>query len=85
MGKKGRIAILTGGGDCPGLNAAIRAVTKSAIKEGYEVIGIRRGWLEYVARLLDASPALCGEQPGGRGDRAAATVRRYGTETSFSA
>jgi phosphofructokinase-like protein len=39
-----RIGILTGGGDCPGLNAAIRAVTKTAIQEGYEVIGIRNGW-----------------------------------------
>ena len=39
-----RIGILTGGGDCPGLNAAIRAVTKTAIQEGYGVIGIRNGW-----------------------------------------
>jgi 6-phosphofructokinase len=41
---KGRIAILTGGGDVPGLNPAIRAVTIRAVREGYEVIGIRRGW-----------------------------------------
>ena len=41
---KGRIAILTGGGDVPGLNPAIRAFTIRAIREGYEVIGIRRGW-----------------------------------------
>lgn len=41
---KGRIGILTGGGDVPGLNPAIRAVTYRAIREGYEVIGIRRGW-----------------------------------------
>lgn len=40
-----RIGILTGGGDCPGLNAAIRAVTKTAIQEGYGVIGIRNGWM----------------------------------------
>ena len=38
------IAILTGGGDVPGLNPAIRAVTNRAIREGYKVIGIRRGW-----------------------------------------
>ncbi|MBI2850921.1 MAG: ATP-dependent 6-phosphofructokinase, partial [Chloroflexi bacterium] len=44
METKKRIGVLTGGGDCPGLNAAIRAVTKTAISEGYEVIGIRRGW-----------------------------------------
>ena len=42
--KKGVIGILTGGGDCPGLNPAIRAVTIRAIREGYKVIGIRRGW-----------------------------------------
>ena len=42
--KKGTIAILTGGGDVPGLNPAIRAITIRAIKEGYQVIGIRRGW-----------------------------------------
>ena len=43
-GKKGRIGILTGGGDVPGLNPAIRAVTVRALSEGYEVVGIRRGW-----------------------------------------
>ena len=42
-GKK-RIAILTGGGDVPGLNPAIRAVTIRALREGYQVIGLRRGW-----------------------------------------
>jgi len=39
-----KIGVLTGGGDCPGLNAAIRAVTKSATQRGYEVLGIRNGW-----------------------------------------
>ncbi|PYL07112.1 MAG: phosphofructokinase, partial [Verrucomicrobia bacterium] len=43
--KKGVIGILTGGGDVPGLNPAIRAVTIRALREGYQVIGIRRGWL----------------------------------------
>jgi 6-phosphofructokinase len=42
--KKGVIGILTGGGDVPGLNPAIRAVVLRAIREGYEVIGFRRGW-----------------------------------------
>ena len=42
--KKGTIAILTGGGDVPGLNPAIRAITIRAIREGYQVIGLRRGW-----------------------------------------
>jgi 6-phosphofructokinase 1 len=41
---KGVIAILTGGGDVPGLNPAIRAVTIRALREGYQVIGLRRGW-----------------------------------------
>ncbi len=49
---KGTIAILTGGGDVPGLNPAIRAVTLRAIREGYRVIGIRRGW----AGLVDLVP-----------------------------
>lgn len=44
MGTKGTIGILTGGGDVPGLNPAIRAVTFRAIREGYKVLGIRRGW-----------------------------------------
>ena len=47
--KRGVIGILTGGGDVPGLNPAIRAVTLRAIREGYRVIGIRRGW----AGLID--------------------------------
>ena len=41
---KGVIAILTGGGDVPGLNPAIRAITIRANREGYKVIGLRRGW-----------------------------------------
>ena len=45
MVEKRRIAILTGGGDCPGINAVIRAVTKKAILEcGMEVIGIEDGY-----------------------------------------
>lgn len=42
--KKRRIAILTGGGDCPGLNAVIRAVAKKAMGEGGEVVGIKDGY-----------------------------------------
>jgi 6-phosphofructokinase 1 len=41
---KTTIGILTGGGDVPGLNPAIRAVTIRALREGHRVIGIRRGW-----------------------------------------
>jgi 6-phosphofructokinase len=42
--QKGTIAILTGGGDVPGLNPAIRAITIRALREGYRVVGIRHGW-----------------------------------------
>lgn len=42
--KPGVIGILTGGGDVPGLNPAIRAVTIRALREGYQVVGLRRGW-----------------------------------------
>ena len=50
---KGVIGILTGGGDVPGLNPAIRAVTIRAIKEGYRVIGIRRGWAGLIELIRD--------------------------------
>ncbi len=49
---KGTIAILTGGGDVPGLNPAIRSITIRALREGYRVLGIRRGW----AGLVDLVP-----------------------------
>ena len=51
--KKGVIGILTGGGDVPGLNPAIRAVTLRALREGYRVIGIRRGWAGLVDLVRD--------------------------------
>src|ERR1035437_2087197 len=38
------VGILTGGGDCPGLNAVIRAVVRRASQLGYETIGILEGW-----------------------------------------
>jgi ATP-dependent phosphofructokinase / diphosphate-dependent phosphofructokinase len=43
-GNQKTIGILTGGGDVPGLNPAIRAITIRALREGYRVVGIRRGW-----------------------------------------
>lgn len=46
---RGVIGIMTGGGDVPGLNPAIRAVTFRALREGYQVVGLRRGW----AGLID--------------------------------
>ena len=50
---KGTIAILTGGGDVPGLNPAIRAITIRAMREGYRVIGLRRGWAGIVEMTQD--------------------------------
>jgi len=50
---KGIIAILTGGGDVPGLNPAIRAVTIRANREGYKVIGVRRGWAGITELIRD--------------------------------
>jgi len=51
--KKGVIGILTGGGDVPGLNPAIRAVTIRALREGYQVIGLRRGWAGIMELVRD--------------------------------
>ncbi len=52
MSKIRRIGILTGGGDCPGLNAVIRAVAKSALGGGLEVIGIEDGYLGLIENRL---------------------------------
>ncbi|MGB8475615.1 MAG: ATP-dependent 6-phosphofructokinase [Candidatus Acidiferrum sp.] len=51
--KKGVIGILTGGGDVPGLNPAIRGVTRRALHEGYQVIGFRRGWAGLVEMVRE--------------------------------
>jgi ATP-dependent phosphofructokinase / diphosphate-dependent phosphofructokinase len=45
-----RIAILTGGGDCPGLNAVIRAIVRKGLKSGHEIVGIRNGWAGVMER-----------------------------------
>jgi 6-phosphofructokinase len=51
--KRGTIAILTGGGDVPGLNPAIRAITLRALEEGFQVLGLRRGWLGILELVRD--------------------------------
>src|SRR3954464_4536813 len=51
--KKGVIGVLTGGGDVPGLNPAIRSVTIRARRAGYQVIGLRRGWLGAISIVRD--------------------------------
>ena len=43
------VGVLTGGGDCPGLNAVIRAVVRTGAKHGFDTIGIRDGWFGLVA------------------------------------
>ncbi len=50
---KGVIAILTGGGDVPGLNPAIRAITIRANREGFRVVGLRRGWAGITELIRD--------------------------------
>ncbi len=57
-----RIAILTGGGDVPGLNPCIKAVVDRVIHDGHEVIGLRRGWaglLEFDLDRADRSREQC--------------------------
>ncbi len=72
-----RIGILTGGGDVPGLNPCIKAVVNQAEMNGWEVLGIRKGW----AGLLHYNPADTRSQAGwvepltGLGVR---TIDRYG-------
>src|SRR4029453_12470158 len=43
-GKHMKVAVMTGGGDCPGLNAVIRAIVRRAGRIGFEVMGLRDGW-----------------------------------------
>lgn len=57
-----RIAVLTSGGDAPGMNAAIRAATRAAIAQGWEVFGVRNG---YAGLLADALEPLSARDVGG--------------------
>src|SRR5437660_5573893 len=72
--KKGTIGILTGGGDVPGLNPAIRAITIRALREGYRVVGIRRGW----AGLVDYVPDDRADNAGNIQELSEADVNRAG-------
>jgi ATP-dependent phosphofructokinase / diphosphate-dependent phosphofructokinase len=71
---KGTLAILTGGGDVPGLNPAIRAITIRALREGYRVIGIRRGW----AGLIDYVPDRAADNSANIQELDEADVNRAG-------
>ena len=48
-----RVGVLTGGGDCPGLNAVIRAVARRSFGRGYDVVGVLEGWLGLVDGLFE--------------------------------
>lgn len=53
-----RIAVNTGGGDAPGLNAVLRAVTLTALHYGLEVLGIRRGYMGLLEGEVDGEPGV---------------------------
>ena len=77
-----RIAVLTSGGDAPGMNAAIRAVTRTALSKGWEVTGVRNGYLGLIAG--DVSP-LTARDVGGiiqRGGTALGSARAPEFETA---
>src|SRR6266540_6887707 len=48
-----RVGMLTGGGDCPGLNAVIRAVARRSFARDYDVVGVREGWRGLVEGLFE--------------------------------
>jgi ATP-dependent phosphofructokinase / diphosphate-dependent phosphofructokinase len=48
-----KVGVLTGGGDCPGLNAVIRAVARRSFQRGHEVVGVRDGWRGLVEDELE--------------------------------
>jgi len=73
-GSRGTIGILTGGGDVPGLNPAIRGITIRALREGYRVIGIRRGW----AGLVDMVPEAGADNSGSIQELTESVVNRAG-------
>jgi ATP-dependent phosphofructokinase / diphosphate-dependent phosphofructokinase len=59
MAEVNRIGMLTGGGDAPGLNGVIRAVTIKSINEyGYDVLGVRRGWRGLLQKEKDSTVPL---------------------------
>src|ERR1043165_7143083 len=57
-----KIAVLTSGGDAPGMNAAVRAVTRGALAKGWEAFGVQNG---YAGLIADAIKPLAGRDVGG--------------------
>jgi ATP-dependent phosphofructokinase / diphosphate-dependent phosphofructokinase len=78
----GRIGILTGGGDCPGLNAVIRAVTRRSLHRGAEIIGVREGWRGLVQGLFQplGSREISGILPRGGTILGTSRTNPYKTE-----
>jgi ATP-dependent phosphofructokinase / diphosphate-dependent phosphofructokinase len=62
-----QVGVLTGGGDCPGLNAVIRAVTRRSLDRGHQVVGVRAGWRGLVEGRFEPldSRAISGILPRG--------------------
>ncbi len=78
MGKARKIGVLTSGGDCPGLNAVLRAVVKTAVNKGMEVIGFKDG---YVGLVYNRFQKLQPEDVSGLIDRGGTIL---GTTNSFN-
>lgn len=53
-----RIAVLTSGGDAPGMNAAIRAVVRTGLEKGYEVFGVEHGYAGLISSVLKSERAI---------------------------
>jgi 6-phosphofructokinase 1 len=54
-----RVAVLTSGGDAPGMNAAVRAVTRGALARGWEVFGVRNGYAGLLGDAIQPLAAPC--------------------------
>ena len=83
-----KIGILTGGGDCPGLNPVIRAAVKTSLREGYQAIGIRNGWKGLVENdtfPLDAAAAAAARRAGWGGVAAGEFLERTLTRRGLGA
>src|SRR5206468_12551832 len=79
MAKK--VGVLTGGGDCPGLNAVIRAVTRRFLARGQTTVGVREGWRGLIdGRFMELGPReISGVHP--RGGTILGTTRTSPYET----
>jgi 6-phosphofructokinase len=72
-----KIAMLTGGGDCPGLNSALKGLALGALEQGWEVVGIRKGWLGLL-QLDPDDPASCAQWTVPLDAEAVRTIDRFG-------